>query len=87
MSYNTDHLRTAGKITVYTTLVGVATFAVIFISNLGGGQIAHVDAQSSATTSVRVVNTPPRWTATTTEFIESSATNPTNAGDTFRGLL
>jgi hypothetical protein len=82
MSYNTDHLRTAGKITVYTTLVGVATFAVIFISNLGGGQIAHVDAQSSATTTVRVVNTPPRWTATSTEFIESSATNPTNAGDT-----
>lgn len=82
MSYNTDHLQTAGKITVYTTLIGVLAFAVIFIFNLGGGQIAHVGAQDTATTSVRVVNTPPQWTASSTELIESSATNPTNAGDT-----
>ena len=81
MSYNTDHLRTAGKITVYTTLIGVVAFAVIFISNIGGGRIDHVDAQSNATTSVTVVNTPPSWTASSTELVESSTSNPTNAGD------
>ena len=82
MSYNTDHLRTAGKITVYTTLLGVAIFAVIFGLNIGERHIKEADAQSQATTTVTVLNTAPVWTATTTEVIESSATNPTNAGDT-----
>ncbi len=82
MSYNTDHLRTAGKITVYTTFLGVVVFALVFIFNLGETSIKQADAQSSsATTTVNVVNTAPVWTASTTEVIESSATNPTNAGD------
>ena len=82
MSYNTDNLRTAGKVTVYTTLLGVLVFAVIFILNIGQTKIEHVDAASNATTSVTVLNTPPAWTATTTEVTESSATNPTDAGNT-----
>jgi len=81
MSYNTDHLNTAGKVTVYTTLIGVVVFAFIFVFNIGETQIKQADAQSSATTSVTVVNTPPLWTASTTEVIESSSDNPTNAGD------
>jgi hypothetical protein len=82
MSYNTDHLRTAGKITVYTTFIGVVIFAIVFIFNIGETQIKQADAQSQATTTVTVLNTPPSWTASSTELIESSATNPTNAGDT-----
>lgn len=82
MSYSTDHLHTAGKVTVYTALVGVVTFAVVFIFNLGTTEIKQAVAQQSATTTVTVLNTPPAWTATATEAVESSATNPTNAGDT-----
>ncbi|HEU4677827.1 MAG TPA: hypothetical protein VFS75_03880 [Candidatus Paceibacterota bacterium] len=82
MSYNTDHLRTAGKVTVYTTLVGVIAFAIVFIFNLGEPSIKQADAQSQATTTVTVLNTPPIWTASTTELVESSSNNPTNAGDT-----
>ncbi len=81
MSYNTDHLRTAGKITVYTTFIGLLVFAVVFIFNLGQKDILEAQAQSSATTTVTVLNTPPVWTASSTEEIESSQTNPTNAGD------
>ena len=81
MSYNTDHLRTAGKITVYTTFVGLVVFAVVFIFNLGGPSVHTADAQDSATTTVTVVNTAPLWTASSTELVESSATSPTNAGD------
>ncbi len=81
MSYNTDHLRTAGKITVYTTFIGLLVFAVVFIFNLGQKDILEAQAQSSATTTVTVLNTPPVWTASSTEETESSQTNPTNAGD------
>lgn len=80
MSYNTDHLRTAGKITVYTSLLGIAVFAVIFLFNLGETHINEAIAQDTATTTVTVLNTPPLWTATTTEVTESSTTTPTNAG-------
>lgn len=81
MSYNTDHLRTAGKITVYTTFLGLVAFALVFIFNLGEVHINQVGAQDIATTSVTVLNTPPMWTASTTEVIESSTTTPTNEGD------
>ncbi len=82
MSYHTDHLRTAGKITVYTTFIGVVAFACIFILNIGESHIKQAEATSTASTTVTVLNTPPVWTATTTEVIESSTTTPTNAGDT-----
>lgn len=81
MSYSTDQLRTAGKITVYAAIVGIFVFAISFVFNLGYKQVSKVDAQSNATTSVQVLNTPPVWTATTTEEIESSPTNPTDAGN------
>ncbi len=81
MSYSTDHLRTAGKITVYTTLLGLVVFAVVFIFNLGGTDINNAVAQQLASTSVTVLNTPPLWTSSTTEVIESSSDNPTNEGD------
>ena len=81
MSYSTDHLRTAGKITVYTTFLGILIFAVVFIFNLGEQSVKQAVAQSNATTTVTVLNTAPAWTATTTEVIESSSDNPTNAGD------
>ena len=81
MSYNTDQLHTAGKITVYTSFIGIIVFIFVFIFNIGETKIHHADAQSNATTSVTVLNTPPSWTASSTEVIESSQTNPTNAGD------
>ena len=81
MTYTTDHLRTAGKITVYTAIIGVIVFTLAFVFNLGIKDISHVDAQSSATTTITVLNTPPVWTASTTEEYESSSDNPTNAGD------
>ena len=81
MSYNTDYLRTAGKITVYTTLVGVLVFVAVFIFNLGAKEIHVVDAQSSATTTVTVLNIAPAWTIDAQEEIGSSTTTPTNAGD------
>ena len=59
MSYHTDHLSTAGKITVYTTFIGVVVFALIFVFNLGEKEIKEADAASSATTTVTVLNTPP----------------------------
>jgi len=82
MSYNTDQLRTAGKITVYTTFIGIFIFAVVFIFNLGATEIHTVDAQSNATTSVTVVNTPPVWTVDAEELVGSSTTTPTDAGNT-----
>ncbi len=81
MSYSTDHLRTAGKITVYAAFVGIFVFAIAFIFNLGLNEVREVGAQDSATTSVQVLNTPPLWTASSTEEVESSATNPTNSGN------
>lgn len=81
MSYHTDHLRTAGKITVYTTFIGLFAFAIIFLLNIGESKVKEATAQSSATTTIQVLNTPPLWTASTTELIESSTTSPTNAGD------
>ncbi len=81
MSYNTDHLRTAGKITVYTTFLGLVVFAIVFIFNLGESSIKHVDAQSVATTTITVLNTPPAWTADAIEATESSQTLPTNVGN------
>ncbi len=81
MLYSTDHLRTAGKITVYTALLGLVVFIFVFMFNVGGSEIKQVIAQQNASTSVIVLNTPPLWTASTTELIESSSDNPTNEGD------
>jgi len=82
MAYNIDHLRTAGRVTIYTTLVGIFAFAVVFLLNIGNPTDNTASAQSdSASTTVTVLNTPPDWTASATEAVESSITNPTNAGE------
>lgn len=82
MSYNTDHLRTAGKITVYTTLLGIFVFVVVFIFNLGTTEFKEAVAQGqNASTSVTVLNTPPAWTIDAEELDGSSTVTPTNAGD------
>ena len=82
MSYNTDHLRTAGKITVYTSLLGVLVFTLVFIFNLGSSEIKQAGAQSqSATTSVTVVNTPPFFVLEAIEDPGSTTSAPTNVGD------
>jgi hypothetical protein len=73
-------LHTAGKITVLTSLVGVVTFAVMFLLNLGADELQHVQAQGVATTSITVLNTPPAWTIDAQELIGSSTTTPTNSG-------
>ncbi len=82
MAYSTDHLRTAGKVTVYTTFVSLIVLLLVFAFNFGSRQneVLVVDAQSNATTTVIVLNTPPLWVASTTEEFESSSDNPTNAG-------
>jgi hypothetical protein len=81
MSYSTDHLRTAGKITVYTTLLGVFVFAVVFVFNIGTTEIKDAGAQEVATTSVTIVNTPPFFTVEAIESPASATTSPTNVGD------
>jgi hypothetical protein len=84
MSYNMkelpNYINTAGKITVITSLIGVVVFAVIFLLNLGAQEFNHAEAQSQATTSVVVLNTPPQWTIDAQETPGSSTTTPTNSG-------
>ena len=87
MSYNNmsyqSYITTAGKITVITTLLGVVVFAIVFLLNLGAKEFQQATAQSRATTTVNVLNTPPDWTAGLEgrETPESSTSSPTNSGD------
>lgn len=81
MEYSQNHLHTAGKITIYTTIVGVFAFALIFLLNLGNTHENQAIAQENATTSVTVLNTPPAWTVDAEEEVGSSTTTPTNAGN------
>ncbi len=74
------HLHTAGKITVLTSLVGVAVFMAMFMLNLGADELQRVEAQSTATTSITVLNTPPQWIVDAEEEIGSSTSTPTNSG-------
>ena len=84
MSYNMkelpQYINTAGKITVITSLLGVAVFAVVFLLNIGAQEFRQVEAQGLATTSVTVLNTPPQWTIDAQESTPSSTTTPTNSG-------
>lgn len=89
MSYNNSHveprLKTAGKITILTTLFGVVGFLFIFLLNVGQTEFQSAQAQANtATTSVNVLNTPPEFNLgqEPQEEFESSATTPTNSGDT-----
>ena len=80
-----QYINTAGKITVITALLGVFVFAVAFFLNLGAQELNRAEAQdSSATTSVTVLNTPPQWSVDAQELTESSTTTPTNSGSQVR---
>lgn len=73
-------IHTAGKITVLTSFVGVVLFATMFFLNLGADELQRVEAQSTATTSITVLNTPPQWIVDAEEEFGSSTTTPTNSG-------
>ena len=81
MSYNMkelpNYIHTAGKITVITSLIGVVVFAVIFLLNLGAQELNQAEAQSQATTTVTVLNTPPQWTIDVARIVQES--NMTNS--------
>ena len=80
--YNSHpYLMQAGKVTVITAFAGVAVFLLAFFFNLGQEELQRVAAQSTATTSVTVLNTPPEWTVLAYEQTESSTSTPTNSGD------
>jgi hypothetical protein len=84
MSYNMQELSftrtTAGKITVLTSIIGIVVFAAVFLLNLGTQELQRVEAQSLATTTLTVLNTPPQWTIDAQEQFESSTSTPTNSG-------
>ncbi len=76
----THNQRTAGKITIVTILAGITVFSFLYFFNLDERAVEIAEAQDNATTSVRVLNTPPAWTVDAEESVESSVTNPTNSG-------
>lgn len=71
---------TAGKITIFTALVGVFVFVSAFLLDFGAKEISRVSAQT-ATTTLTVLNTPPVFNVNPYELTESSTTTPTNSGD------
>jgi hypothetical protein len=75
-----NYMYTAGKITIATALSGILIFAFVFLFNAGKTEILRVEAQTASTT-LTVLNTPPRWVASSTEQFESSVSSPTNSGD------
>lgn len=81
MAYNINNVSTAGKVSVFACVLGLLSFAFIFTVNVSKGTFNTVEAQSVATTTVTVLNTPPQWTVDAQEVIESSSNFPTNAGD------
>lgn len=82
MAYNIDNVSTAGKVSVFSCVLGLFSFALIFTINISSGTLNKAIAQSDiATTSVTVLNTPPQWTVDAEESYGSSTTTPTNAGD------
>lgn len=73
----------AGKATIamLVSFVFVAALAVLFgVQN--GGHVASVQATSTATTTVTVLNQPPQWTESAREFWASATSTPTNSGST-----
>lgn len=77
------HLEDTGKVTVAMLLAGLAVFVLtVFFDIENGGHVASVQATSTATTSVTVLNTPPAWTLTAREQYASATTTPSNSGTT-----
>jgi hypothetical protein len=71
----------AGKITIAMLMGGIGIFVLALVFDIGqGGHVASVQATSTATTTVTVLNTPPTWLVTAYEVYPSSTTTPTNSG-------
>lgn len=88
MSYNLQHLSTAGRVTVFTVIVGILCFAFVFLFNIGSEEFNQAVAQSDqATTTVTVVNLPPVIVGAVQELVESSTSSPTNSGDIIRFVV
>jgi hypothetical protein len=86
MSYNHEefpqYVKTAGKITMLTAVVGLCVFLLAFIFDAGQQEFQKVSAQTTtAPTVLTVLNTPPSFTVNAYEVIESSTSTPTNSGD------
>ena len=76
------YIKTAGKITILTAVVGIFVFITAFVIDFGNQELSKVSAQSGvATTTLTVLNTPPTFTLGAYEVIESSTSTPTNSGD------
>ncbi len=62
-------------------VAGIAVFILALVFDIGqGGRVASVQATSTATTTVTVLNTAPTWTVTAYEVYASATTTPTNSG-------
>jgi len=83
MSYNhpefPQYMRTAGKISVLSAVIGLAVFMFAFIVDVGHQELQRVSAQT-ASTSLTVLNTPPIFVVEPYEVTPSSTTTPTNSG-------
>jgi len=77
-----QYVRTAGKITIVSALAGFMVFMFALVFDFGAQEFSRVSAQTGqATTTLRVLNTPPSFLLNAYEVIESSTTTPTNSGD------
>lgn len=83
MSYNKEefprYVRTAGKITVLTAVVGLFVFIAAFVLDVGQQELSKVSAQT-ATTTLTVLNTPPQFALNAYENPDSATSTPTNSG-------
>jgi hypothetical protein len=73
-----DKSAIGGKISILTTLVGVLVIFMGVAIDLPSGQTVRANV---ATTSVRVLNTPPTWVENAQENPGSSTSTPTNIGN------
>lgn len=75
------HTLRKSKTVLFGALTIGAVFAMtVFFDVQDTGNSHNVQATSTATTTVRVLNTPPVWTITAREYYASATSTPTNAG-------
>jgi hypothetical protein len=82
--YNKSHILHEKRSPFVLTFISfLAMFALATLFDVGHvGSPQNVQATSTATTTVRVLNTPPAWTVTAYEYFASATTTPTNSGST-----
>ncbi len=82
MTENIRHIvQKRGKVALVALLSVVSVFILSVLFDTQEMSSVHsVQATSTATTTVRVLNTPPAWTTTAYEKYDSSTTTPTNVG-------